>query len=306
MKRTLQILTVLLLVVTASLSQQIQSKPVAMAGIAPNGRPAYFRLDSLGALATSGAPGLMYVNQTTLSTFAPVGMDPFGHLQYFGLDQNGDLKVQASSAFNPRGTYSGATTYAKNDAVDYIGQTYISIQDSNLNNTPLSSPTWWMPLYAQGRNYTGVLCNVPIGGLSSGTGSYQTVASCTIPGELLSATGGVEIYCGVETAITDATMKIVFGSSGSAYVFSNVSNPVHPGETQIDGYIFNNSSLTSQWGRFTGDTAPIGGGVPLWLQHIFNISSVDTTADVAVSCQIQQQPGGQWTVGGFFVNRVAQ
>lgn len=40
-------------------------------------------------------------------------------------------------------TYSSIVTYDINDRVEYIGNTYNSRQDNNLNNTPSSSPAWW-------------------------------------------------------------------------------------------------------------------------------------------------------------------
>jgi hypothetical protein len=41
-------------------------------------------------------------------------------------------------------TYSGATTYAKGDRVNYSGDSYESLQNTNLSHTPSVSPTWWM------------------------------------------------------------------------------------------------------------------------------------------------------------------
>jgi hypothetical protein len=57
------------------------------------------------------------------------------------------LEVEASRAFNPRGLWSSGTTYAALDAVvDAGGTSYVSIQDTNLNHIPSSSPLWWMQL----------------------------------------------------------------------------------------------------------------------------------------------------------------
>jgi hypothetical protein len=42
-----------------------------------------------------------------------------------------------------QGTWASTTTYAIDDAVEYNGSTYISLTNSNLNNTPDSSPVNW-------------------------------------------------------------------------------------------------------------------------------------------------------------------
>lgn len=42
------------------------------------------------------------------------------------------------------GTYSSAVTYNSQDLVISSGAPYISLQTANVNNTPVSSPTWWV------------------------------------------------------------------------------------------------------------------------------------------------------------------
>src|ERR1700685_1450787 len=49
-----------------------------------------------------------------------------------------------------QGTWTGATTYALNDAVQFNGTSYISIQASNLNHEPDTSPTFWNMLAQAG------------------------------------------------------------------------------------------------------------------------------------------------------------
>lgn len=41
-----------------------------------------------------------------------------------------------------QGEWNALTTYAKNDAVSYNGSSWISLQDSNLNNTPTANAFW--------------------------------------------------------------------------------------------------------------------------------------------------------------------
>ena len=40
-------------------------------------------------------------------------------------------------------SYSGSSTYSENSVVDYLGNLYISLANSNTGNTPTSSPLWW-------------------------------------------------------------------------------------------------------------------------------------------------------------------
>ena len=49
-----------------------------------------------------------------------------------------------------QGTYASTATYGLNDAVSYLGSTYISIASSNAGNTPGQSPTFWAVLALQG------------------------------------------------------------------------------------------------------------------------------------------------------------
>ena len=51
--------------------------------------------------------------------------------------------------FTPRGTWSNATTYARNDLAEHSGAVFVSNADSNLNHQPPSSSdgdTWWTRL----------------------------------------------------------------------------------------------------------------------------------------------------------------
>ena len=41
------------------------------------------------------------------------------------------------------GTWSGATTYATDEAIEYNGTSYISKQDGNLNKQPDTETLWW-------------------------------------------------------------------------------------------------------------------------------------------------------------------
>lgn len=49
-----------------------------------------------------------------------------------------------------RGSYASSLNYSVNDAVSYLGSSYISIAANNLGNAPASSPASWSLLAAQG------------------------------------------------------------------------------------------------------------------------------------------------------------
>jgi hypothetical protein len=49
-----------------------------------------------------------------------------------------------------QGEWSDTTTYASGDGVYFFGSSYISLQSSNLNNTPNLSPTFWSLLAQAG------------------------------------------------------------------------------------------------------------------------------------------------------------
>jgi hypothetical protein len=49
-----------------------------------------------------------------------------------------------------RGNYSSSTNYGLNDAVSFLGSSYISVAASNVGNTPNANPSVWSLLAAQG------------------------------------------------------------------------------------------------------------------------------------------------------------
>jgi hypothetical protein len=52
----------------------------------------------------------------------------------------------ATNAINLHPEYSAATTYSLGQTVNYISNTYESLNATNLNHTPDTSPTWWLKL----------------------------------------------------------------------------------------------------------------------------------------------------------------
>lgn len=66
------------------------------------------------------------------------------------IGDTGPQGPQGDKGLNWQGAYSAATTYAIDDVVEDGGSSYTSIQNSNLANTPSSSPAWWEPLALAG------------------------------------------------------------------------------------------------------------------------------------------------------------
>lgn len=66
--------------------------------------------------------------------------------------RNGVLAVVyvIGAAYNPRGAWSGATTYAKLDLVSHEGEAYVSNADTNLNHEPDGADAYWTPVGATG------------------------------------------------------------------------------------------------------------------------------------------------------------
>lgn len=77
-----------------------------------------------------------------------------------------ELEILASRAFDPQGAWSSGTTYDKLQAVSYGGVAYVSMQDSNTNHQPDSSPTWWMQLVT-GLDSIAVSSSAPAGAVAN-------------------------------------------------------------------------------------------------------------------------------------------
>lgn len=103
---------------------------------------------------------------------------------------HGTYKVSYPIFFDPPGnlrggwTYSSSVTYAKGDIVTYNGTLYVSLINSNLNNTPASSPSDWSSAvqWSSGTTYAAgatVLYNgIPWASLAgSNTGNTPTTTT---------------------------------------------------------------------------------------------------------------------------------
>lgn len=106
-------------------------------------------------------PNISNLEQLTRASDADVDVETFQFEQYILTTTNkADIKLQDSvflfeefmidelEAPRPTGSpaYSGATTYAVDDLVIDVSITYISLLPANLNNTPASSPEFWLEM----------------------------------------------------------------------------------------------------------------------------------------------------------------
>jgi hypothetical protein len=83
------------------------------------------------------------------SDSTPVAPSDRTNVQWQG-DGSGNVSANIPRPLTFQGAYSAGTTYALNDIATYSGSAYVSLQNSNLNQQPDSSPTYWEVLAQKG------------------------------------------------------------------------------------------------------------------------------------------------------------
>ena len=86
-----------------------------------------------------------------------------------GTDGSSGTSGSSGSGFTYNGVWDNTVTYKQNDVVLYGGQTYVSLQNSNLNKQPSVQPAWWQVFSAAGTDGTS--------GTSGSSGSNGTNGS---------------------------------------------------------------------------------------------------------------------------------
>jgi hypothetical protein len=99
--------------------------------------------------AGTGNVGDMYINSSTSDLYGPKTGAGWGGI-VANIKGSTGAQGPPGVAYTPKGTWSSATTYAQGDEVTYSGILYISLQSSNLNNTPSTSPTYWQQVASSG------------------------------------------------------------------------------------------------------------------------------------------------------------
>jgi hypothetical protein len=107
---------------------------------------------TLSAAATASATGVTLSYNNTIIAPCTQPIQPYGssisatNASYTSCTPpqfEGFFDTTGAAAAASVGTWSSATTYQANQAVYYNGSTYLSLQGSNANQNPATSPTYW-------------------------------------------------------------------------------------------------------------------------------------------------------------------
>lgn len=183
------------------------------------------------------------------------------------------------AGFTSRGTYSAGTTYAALDMVSYSGVAYVSLQSSNVGNTPSASPTYWASIGSSGDMAASTydpaakraqVLTVSDFGTTSGTvadGNDARFFNARLPVAHQSShiVGGNDVLAGIRATQISSTDKDGIGSKflmlcgsaptdGQAAVYSGSAGCWQPGAASSGG----GGAITSVFGR-TGDVTPQSG-----------------------------------------------
>jgi hypothetical protein len=136
----------------------------ANVGREPDTTPQYWGLlAAAGSVGPAGATGLTGMQGPTgyaglqglVGAQGPIG--PPGSTGPLGVTGTtgpagpiGTTGATGLAGISFQNTYNSTTNYGQNDAVTYLGSTYISLTTSNAGNTPDQSPTYWAVLALQG------------------------------------------------------------------------------------------------------------------------------------------------------------
>lgn len=115
---------------------------------------------------SANRPGTLFVNPVKDST-KKVRLIPwvFNETQAYALEL-GNLYIRfyqngAPIIVSALATWSNATTYGHGDLVASGGVNYYSLQNGNLNHTPVSNPTWWYPMPAAPGSFQPSFFEIP-------------------------------------------------------------------------------------------------------------------------------------------------
>ncbi len=114
---------------------------------------------------------------------------------------------------NWRGAWSGATTYAAGDGCTLSDDSYVSVQNGNLNHQPPNA-TWWARVGAEGTTSTEVTEEEP-----TGSGTSLTLAHTPLAGALKLFKNGIRLRAG---AGNDYTLSVNLITLATAKVAGDV------------------------------------------------------------------------------------
>jgi hypothetical protein len=161
-----------------------------------------------------------------------------------------------------QGTWSNATTYALNDAVQFNGTSYISTQAGNLNHEPDTSPTFWNTLAQQGA--TGATGSTGPTGPTGATGAAGATGA-TGPTGATGATGPAGpvgpvgpqglTWQGTWSNATTYALNDAVQFNGTSYISTQAGNLNHEPDTSPT--FWNTLAQEGATGA-TGSTGPAG------------------------------------------------
>jgi len=109
-----------------------------------------------------------------------------------------ESQLISTTAVNADADWSAATTYSIGQTVSYSGKRWESLQNTNLNHTPTTSPTWWLDLGADNKH--AMFDSV----VATSTTSTTSLTVVVAPGEVFDSLALIDIDASVVTVtITD-------------------------------------------------------------------------------------------------------
>lgn len=109
-----------------------------------------------------------------------------------------ESQLISTTAVNAEADWSSATTYSLGQIVSYSGKRWESLQNTNLNKTPTTSPTWWLDLGADNKH--AMFDNV----VATATTATTELTVVIAPGVVFDSIALINIDCAVvSVSITD-------------------------------------------------------------------------------------------------------
>jgi hypothetical protein len=113
-----------------------------------------------------------------------------------------------TNAVDADAIYSSLTTYSTGQRVTYSGYVYESLQDSNLNKTPDTNPTWWLSL---GASNMYALFDSKIGTKTTATDNLKMII---YPGSSIDSIAFLDTDASVvNTSVVNSNKEVVYSNT---------------------------------------------------------------------------------------------
>lgn len=123
-----------------------------------------------------------------------------------------------TNATDVRPLWSSATTYSTGQIIRYNNTVYESLQNTNLNRQPDTSPTWWLSLGAD--NISAAFD----GKVGSKTTAVDKLRMIVYPGSVIDAVGYLETNAvAVNTSVVDVNRNLAYSNS-TGFTESNIES----------------------------------------------------------------------------------